>query len=123
MPAGVVGGLTPGGGVRRLQRLGGTVFHHSSKDALLVYSRVSADGTDVLLCVVNLDPEHWQEDTLHLDLEALGIATGAPVLGAATVTSYPRKPSPLVVLEGLVETQIVLDAVYDDTVTLSALYG
>jgi starch synthase (maltosyl-transferring) len=65
-----------------LQRLGGTVFHHSSKDALLVYSRVSADGADVLLCVVNLDPEHWQEDTLHLDLGALGISGDEPYVAS-----------------------------------------
>ena len=61
-----------------LQRLQGTVFHHSSKDALLVYSRASADGADVLLCVVNLDPDHWQEDTLHLDLAALGVSADDP---------------------------------------------
>ena len=56
-----------------LQRLGGTHFHHSGKDQLLVYSRSSADGTDVVLCIVNLDPSAWQEDTLHLDLDVLGI--------------------------------------------------
>ena len=69
-----------------LQRLGGTVFHHSSKDALLVYSRASADGADVLLCVVNLDPDHWQEDTLHLDLEALGIAGDEPFVAHDLLT-------------------------------------
>ncbi len=63
-----------------LQRLGGTHFHHSGKDQLLVYSRTSADGSDVLLCIVNLDPEVWQEDTLHLDLAELGIADGEPYL-------------------------------------------
>ena len=65
-------------GVRRdhpaLQRLGGTQFHHSNKDELLVYSRRSADGADVVLCVVNLDPFAWQEDTLYLDLVALGVS-------------------------------------------------
>jgi starch synthase (maltosyl-transferring) len=56
-----------------LGTLRNTAFHHSSKDALLVYSRVSDDGHDVVLCVVNLDPEHRQEDTLTLDLGALGL--------------------------------------------------
>jgi len=49
-------------------------FHHSSKDTLLVYSRHSDDGDDVVLCVVNLDPDSWQEDTLTLDLGALGLS-------------------------------------------------
>ncbi|CAN5249035.1 alpha-1,4-glucan--maltose-1-phosphate maltosyltransferase [soil metagenome] len=48
-------------------------FHHSSKDALVVYSRHNDDGDDVMLCVVNLDPVQWQEDTLTLDLGALGL--------------------------------------------------
>ncbi len=56
-----------------LATLRNTRFHHSSKDALLVYSRASDDGDDLVLCVVNLDPDHWQEDTLSLDLGALGL--------------------------------------------------
>ncbi len=56
-----------------LATLRNTHFHLSSKDALLVYSRVSDDGDDVVLCVVNLDPDHWQEDTLSLDLGVLGL--------------------------------------------------
>jgi starch synthase (maltosyl-transferring) len=85
-----------------LQRLGGTVFHQSSKDALLVYSRVSADGGDVLLCVVNLDPEHWQEDTLHLDLEALGIGGDEPFVAHDLLTDQRftwSGPSPYVRLD------------------------
>ena len=56
-----------------LQQLRGTRFHHSSKDALLVYSRVTRDLSDVVLCVVNLDPANVQEDTLWIDLGALGL--------------------------------------------------
>ena len=55
-----------------LQRLRGTHFHHSSKDALLVYSRATHDRSDVVLCVVNLSDE-VQEDTLWIDLAALGL--------------------------------------------------
>ncbi|HVL04090.1 MAG TPA: alpha-1,4-glucan--maltose-1-phosphate maltosyltransferase, partial [Acidimicrobiales bacterium] len=51
------GPLTPF--IRRLNQvrpalatLRGTLFHHSSKDALLVYSRVSPGDDDVVLCVV-----------------------------------------------------------------------
>ena len=49
-------------------------FHHSSKDTMLVYSRHSDDGDDVVLCVVNLDPDSLQEDTLTLDLGVLGLS-------------------------------------------------
>jgi starch synthase (maltosyl-transferring) len=56
-----------------LATLRNTHFHQSSKDALLVYSRLSDDGDDIVLCVVNLDPDHVQEDTLTLDLGALGL--------------------------------------------------
>ncbi|MBA3956522.1 MAG: alpha-1,4-glucan--maltose-1-phosphate maltosyltransferase [Acidimicrobiia bacterium] len=56
-----------------LGTLRNTTFHTSSKDAIVVYSRVSDEGEDVVLCVVNLDPEHHQEDTLTLDLGAMGM--------------------------------------------------
>jgi starch synthase (maltosyl-transferring) len=56
-----------------LQTLRGTRFHHTSKDELIAYSRVSADGADVVLCVVNLDPDNVVEDTLWVDLGALGL--------------------------------------------------
>jgi starch synthase (maltosyl-transferring) len=56
-----------------LATLRNTHFHVSSKDTLVVYSRMSDDGDDVVLCVVNLDPDRWQEDTLTLDLAALGL--------------------------------------------------
>ncbi|MGH9182489.1 MAG: maltotransferase domain-containing protein [Acidimicrobiales bacterium] len=61
-----------------LQTLRGTAFHHSSRAALLVYSRVSDDGSDVVLCVVNLDPHRVQEDTLWVDLGSLGLEWDAP---------------------------------------------
>jgi starch synthase (maltosyl-transferring) len=56
-----------------LQRLRGLRFHHTDTDHLLAYSRQSADGTDVVLCVVNLDPDAPHEDTLWIDLAALGL--------------------------------------------------
>jgi starch synthase (maltosyl-transferring) len=52
-------------------------FHHSDNEAFLVYSRGRLPG-DVLLCVVNLDPQHAQETTVRLDLGALGLATQGP---------------------------------------------
>jgi starch synthase (maltosyl-transferring) len=51
-----------------LQRLRGLRFHHSNTDGILAYSRTSADGSDTMLVVVNLDPDDVREDTLWLDL-------------------------------------------------------
>jgi len=61
-----------------LQVLRGTRFHGSSKGAVLAYSRVDPSGDDVVLCVVNLDPHGVQEDTLWLDLAALGLRADEP---------------------------------------------
>jgi starch synthase (maltosyl-transferring) len=62
-----------------LRGLRGTRFHHSSKDELLVYSRASHDLDDVVLCVVNLDVDNVVEDTLWIDLGALGLPWGEPI--------------------------------------------
>jgi starch synthase (maltosyl-transferring) len=60
------------------QRLRGLQFHQSNSDQILAYSRVSHDGSDIMLCVVNLDPLQWHEDTLTLDLGALGLPWDEP---------------------------------------------
>ncbi len=52
-------------------------FHHCDNSHLLTYSRGHA-GRDLLLCVVNLDPHHAQDGTLHLDLGALGLPHDVP---------------------------------------------
>ena len=49
-------------------------FHHSDDEQLLVYSRGHA-ATDLLLCVVNMDPHHAHETTVRIDLGALGLPT------------------------------------------------
>ncbi|MDP9020365.1 MAG: alpha-1,4-glucan--maltose-1-phosphate maltosyltransferase [Actinomycetota bacterium] len=71
-----------------LQNLRNTRFHHSSNEALLVYSRISEDGADVVLCVVNLDPLHPQEDTLWIDLGALGLPWDEPFEAHDELTGY-----------------------------------
>ena len=53
-------------------------FEHSGNDQILAYSKVSHDGADVVLVVVNLDPFAVQEDTLWLDLERLGLPWDTP---------------------------------------------
>jgi starch synthase (maltosyl-transferring) len=51
-------------------------FHHSDDEQLIVYSRGQVD-TDLLLCVVNMDPVQAHESTVRLDLGALGLSNGA----------------------------------------------
>jgi starch synthase (maltosyl-transferring) len=51
-------------------------FHDADNESIIVYSKKSSDGSDVMLCVVNLDPDRWQEATVTLDLEALGVDSG-----------------------------------------------
>jgi len=62
-------------GLRRehtaLQGLRNLQFHHADNDAVLCYSKRTAD--DMVLAVVNLDPHHTVEATLSLDLSALGL--------------------------------------------------
>jgi starch synthase (maltosyl-transferring) len=49
-------------------------FHRSDNEQLLAYSKRSADGRNVILTVVNLDPHHRRAGWLDLDLDALGVA-------------------------------------------------
>jgi starch synthase (maltosyl-transferring) len=57
--------------------LGTLRIHHIESDQMLCVSRISDDGTDVLLVIVNLDPHNVREATTWLDLDALGIAADA----------------------------------------------
>ena len=53
-------------------------FHHSDNDALLCYSKCSADGDSCVLCIANLDVHRAQSGWLDLDLDALGLDPGQP---------------------------------------------
>jgi starch synthase (maltosyl-transferring) len=59
-----------------LHRLTGTVFHDTDNDALLCFSRVTEDGNNALLVVVNLDPHYRQSGWISLDTQILGVDTG-----------------------------------------------
>jgi len=52
-------------------------FHEADNPNVIAYSKTSAqaDGIarDVVLCVVNLDPNDWQDATVTLDLDALDV--------------------------------------------------
>jgi starch synthase (maltosyl-transferring) len=52
-------------------------FHGADKENILVFSKSSSDG-ETILVVVNLNPFHWEETTLDLDLSVLGIETSHP---------------------------------------------
>jgi starch synthase (maltosyl-transferring) len=48
-------------------------FHHVSNDQLICYSKQTADFSDVMLVVVNLDYNYTQSGWVDLPLESLGI--------------------------------------------------
>ena len=52
-------------------------FHFVDNDNVMAFSKTSRDG-DPILVVVNLNPVHWAEATVHLELEALGIDPAHP---------------------------------------------
>ncbi|MTA85204.1 MAG: DUF3416 domain-containing protein [Actinobacteria bacterium] len=54
-----------------LQRLRNLRFHHCENTQVLAYSK--RDGSNLLLIVVNLDPNFAQETTVYWDLPTLGI--------------------------------------------------
>ncbi|HVL91059.1 MAG TPA: alpha-1,4-glucan--maltose-1-phosphate maltosyltransferase [Actinomycetota bacterium] len=53
-------------------------LHHVDNDNIIGYSKVSADGSNVVLCFVNVDPYHVQAGWTWLDLEELGIDGSRP---------------------------------------------
>ena len=64
-------------GIRRahpaLQRDRGLRFHQTDNARLLCYSKRTADGTDLLLMIVNLDPQHMQHGFIRLPLADWGL--------------------------------------------------
>ena len=52
--------------------LGNIQFHYSNNDQILCWSKVDRAADDIMLMIVNLDPHNTHEDTLGLDLPALG---------------------------------------------------
>jgi starch synthase (maltosyl-transferring) len=55
-----------------LQQSGGLTFFPIDNDALICYARIDAAKSNVLVVVVNLDPDHAQSGWVTLDLAALG---------------------------------------------------
>jgi starch synthase (maltosyl-transferring) len=91
-------------GIRRrhpaLRELDNITFHHSNNEWILAYSKQTGD--DTVLTVVNLDPYGTHDDTLWLDLEALGFEPDEPFEAhdELTGTTYVwHGPTPYVRLE------------------------
>jgi len=85
-----------------LQRLRRTQFHHSDNPQILVYSKISDDGSDVMLMAVSLDPYHAQSSILTLDLDSLGLSSFRPFTAADELSGEVytwRGPNPYVLLE------------------------
>jgi starch synthase (maltosyl-transferring) len=61
-----------------LQSDRGLVFHRTDNDQLLAYGKQTADRSNQIVCVVNLDPHHTHSGWVELDLAALGIAPDLP---------------------------------------------
>ncbi len=55
-----------------LAELNNIRVHHTDSDNILAFSKSSRDS-DAVLVIVNLNPHHWEETTVHLDLDALGV--------------------------------------------------
>jgi starch synthase (maltosyl-transferring) len=62
-----------------LQHDWGLRFHQTDNPELLCYSKTSADGMDVMLMIVNLDPFHMQHGFVRLPLSAWGLTNAATV--------------------------------------------
>lgn len=54
----------------------GLRFLKIDNDQLLAYVKTTPDGSNTVVCVVNLDPHHTQSGWLELDLSAFGLEAG-----------------------------------------------
>ncbi|HQY31248.1 MAG TPA: alpha-amylase family glycosyl hydrolase, partial [Thermomicrobiales bacterium] len=59
-----------------LQEYDNLRFHSADDARVLTYSKVSEDGTDIVLCLVSLEPVQPVDTWIHLDLGALGLTDG-----------------------------------------------
>ena len=68
-------------------------FHESTNDNVMVYSKISPDGKNIIITVVNLDVKNIQDSRLTLPLEEFGIGSGEEynVLELITGNEYTWK--------------------------------
>ena len=71
-------------------------FHQTDNEQILCYSKTSADPANLILVVVNLDPNYTQAGFTQLDLEELGVDPDQPfqvhdlLTGAHYIWNGPR---------------------------------
>jgi starch synthase (maltosyl-transferring) len=53
-------------------------FHPMENDQMIAYSKTVPDGSDPVVVIVNLDPEHPQSGWVDLRMPELGMAWDAP---------------------------------------------
>ncbi len=58
-----------------LQRNAGLSFHPVDNSQLISYSKMSGDGSDIILVVANLDPHNRQAGWVNVDVEALHLGS------------------------------------------------
>jgi len=81
-----------------LLRLRNLVFHHSESEAIIAYSK--RDGDNLILVVVNLDPNFAQGTIVHWDTKALGInGTSFEVKDLLDGTTFNWSPDTYVSLD------------------------
>ncbi|MEC5385471.1 alpha-1,4-glucan--maltose-1-phosphate maltosyltransferase [Uliginosibacterium sp. H3] len=56
-----------------LQRDSGLRFLSVDNEQIIAYAKTSADGSNTVVCVVNLDPHHTQSGWVDLDMQAFGL--------------------------------------------------
>jgi len=61
-----------------LQQLREIHFHDVDNPEVIAYTKGSRASGDLVLVIVNLDPVHTQEATVHLDLQAVGLPEWEP---------------------------------------------
>ncbi|MGI9199255.1 MAG: maltotransferase domain-containing protein [Candidatus Nanopelagicaceae bacterium] len=81
-----------------LQRLRNLYFHHTDSAAILAYSK--REGQNLILVVVNLDPDNTQETTVHWNMDLLGFnAENFKVIDLMDEKTYDWSPHTFVRLQ------------------------
>jgi len=70
---------------KALQHLTNIHFHHVDKDRMMAFSK-TLPGEDPILVIVNLNPFRWEEATVHIELDVLGIDPYKPFVAHDLIT-------------------------------------
>src|SRR3546814_10977346 len=73
-----------------LQQLREIHFHHVDNPNVIAYTKGSRATGGLVLVIVNLDPVHTQEATVHLDTHAVGLPDWEPYRAHDELTEIGR---------------------------------